>query len=131
VLGDHTQASTRRVHRAGVIDSLRKMALEAYDQMVGLEPSELTVDNCISKVSCGGEKSSRSPVDCAKRGIKRSVLVDGRGNPLRSVTATATAATTHQGYVASASEPVRTVSHALRYITSVLVLIYKHSRHHS
>jgi hypothetical protein len=47
------------------------MALEAYDQMVGLEPSELAVDNCISKVSCGGEKAGRSPVDCAKRGIKR------------------------------------------------------------
>ena len=32
---------------AGVIDSLRKMALEAYDRMVGLEPSDVAVDSCI------------------------------------------------------------------------------------
>ena len=40
---------------AGVIDSLRKMALEAYDRMVGLEPSELALDSCITKAPCGGE----------------------------------------------------------------------------
>ena len=34
---------------AGVIDSLREIALEAYDRMVGLEPSELAVDSCITK----------------------------------------------------------------------------------
>ena len=70
---------------AGVIDSLRKMALEAYDRMVGLEPSELAVDSCITKAPCGGEKAGRSPVDRGKRGIKRSVVVDGRGIPLGRV----------------------------------------------
>lgn len=74
---------------SGVIDSLRTMALEAYDRMVGLEPSELAVDSCITKAPCGGEKAGRSPVDRGKRGIKRSVLVDGRGIPLGSVTAPA------------------------------------------
>jgi transposase len=74
---------------AGVIDSLRKMALEAYDRMVGLEPSELAVDSCITKAPCGGEKAGRSPVDRGKRGIKRSVVVDGRGIPLGSVSAPA------------------------------------------
>jgi hypothetical protein len=34
---------------AGVLDALRKMALEAYDRMVGLEPSELAVDSCIQR----------------------------------------------------------------------------------
>jgi hypothetical protein len=74
---------------AGVIDSLRKMALEAYDRMVGLEPAELAVDSCITKAPCGGEKAGRSPVDRGKRGIKRSVVVDGRGIPLGSVSAPA------------------------------------------
>ena len=74
---------------SGVIDSLRTMALEAYDRMVGLEPSELALDSCITKAPCGGEKAGRSPVDRGKRGIKRSVLVDGRGIPLGTVTAPA------------------------------------------
>jgi IS5 family transposase len=65
------------------------MALEAYDRMVGLEPSELAVDSCITKAPCGGEKAGRSPVDRGKRGIKRSVVVDGKGIPLGSVSAPA------------------------------------------
>ena len=47
-------ASTLRRRRdewiaSGVIDLLCEMALEAYDRMVGLEPSELAVDTCITK----------------------------------------------------------------------------------
>jgi IS5 family transposase len=41
------------------------------------------------KAPCGGEKAGRSPVDRGKRGIKRSVVVDGRGIPLGSVSAPA------------------------------------------
>jgi hypothetical protein len=74
---------------AGVIDALRKMALEAYDRMVGLELSELAVDCCVTKAPCGGEKAGRSPVDRGKGGVKRSVAVDGRGIPLGTVTAPA------------------------------------------
>jgi transposase len=74
---------------AGVIDSLREMALEAYDRMVGLEPSDVAVDSCITKAPCGGQKAGRSPVDRGKRGIKRSVVVDGRGIPLGCVSAPA------------------------------------------
>jgi transposase len=73
----------------GVLQALRKMALEAYDRMVGLEPSELALDSCITKAPCGGEKAGRNPVDRGKGGIKRSVLVDGKGIPLGSVSAPA------------------------------------------
>jgi hypothetical protein len=65
------------------------MALGAYDRIVGLEPSELAVDSCITKAPCGGEKAGTNPVDRGKRGIKRSVLVDGKGIPLGSVSAPA------------------------------------------
>ena len=87
-------ASTLRRRRdewilAGVVDALREMALEAYDRMVGLELSELAVDCCVTKAPCGGEKAGRSPVDRGKRGVKRSVAVDGRGIPFGSVTAPA------------------------------------------
>jgi len=73
----------------GVLQALREMALEAYDRMVGLEPSELAVDSCITKAPCGGEKAGRNPVDRGKEGIKRSVVVDGKGIPLGSVSAPA------------------------------------------
>jgi transposase len=73
----------------GVLEALREIALEAYDRMVGLEPSELAVDSCITKAPCGGEKAGRNPVDRGKRGIKRSVVVDGKGIPLGSVSAPA------------------------------------------
>ena len=65
------------------------MALDAYDRAIGLEPLEVAVDCCITKAPCGGEKAGRSPVDRGKRGLKRSVVVDGRGIPLGSVTAPA------------------------------------------
>jgi hypothetical protein len=53
---------------SGVLDALRKEALEAYDRMVGLEPSELAVDSCITKAPCGGEKAGRNPVDLKASG---------------------------------------------------------------
>jgi transposase len=73
----------------GVIERLREMALEAYDRTIGLELSELAVDCCITKAPCGGEKACRNPVDRGKRGLKRSVVVDGRGIPVGSVSAPA------------------------------------------
>jgi transposase len=74
---------------AGVVDALRKMALEAYDRMVGLELSDVAVDCCITKAPCGGEKAGRNPVDRGKSGTKRSVAVDGRGIPLGTLCAPA------------------------------------------
>jgi len=87
-------ATTLRDHRdewieLGVIERLREMALEAYDRAIGLELSELAVDCCITKAPCGGERAGRNPVDRGKRGLKRSVVVDGRGIPIGSVTAPA------------------------------------------
>ena len=73
----------------GVIDTLRELALEAYDRIVGLELLDVAVDCCITKVPCGGEKAGRSPVDRGKRGTKRSVAVDAKGIPLGTVIAPA------------------------------------------
>jgi hypothetical protein len=55
--------------KAGVMDELRKMALEAYDRLFGLELAGLAVDCCITKAPCGGEMAGRSPVDRGKRRI--------------------------------------------------------------
>ena len=73
----------------GAMDTLERIVRDAYDQMVGLELSEVAVDCCIAKAPCGGEKAGRSPVDGGKRGIKRSVAVDAHGIPPAVATAPA------------------------------------------
>lgn len=55
--------------------------------MIGLELDELSVDGCITKAPCGGEKAGRSPVDRGKQGLKRSVAAEARGVPLGLVSA--------------------------------------------
>jgi hypothetical protein len=57
---------------SAVMDTLREIALEAYDRIVGLELPDMAVDCCITKAPCGGEKAGKSPVDRGKRGVKRS-----------------------------------------------------------
>ncbi len=47
----------------GLVERLRDIALAAYDRYIGLEPSEVAVDCCVTKAPCGGEKAGRSPVD--------------------------------------------------------------------
>jgi hypothetical protein len=91
----------------GLVERLRKIALAAYDRYIGLEPSEVAVDCCITKAPCGGEKAGRNPVDRAKGGLKRSVVVDGRGIPLGTVTAPAKAATTHHSWLPRWTSPKR------------------------
>ena len=71
------------------MDTLRDLALEAYDRFVGLELPAVAVDCCITKAPCGGEKAGRSPVDRGKQGTKRSMAVDAKGIPLGTVTAPA------------------------------------------
>jgi transposase len=74
---------------AGVFEALEQICLEAYDQIVGLDLENLTVDGCIVKAPCGGEMAGKSPVDRGKQGTKRSLLTDGAGIPLGCVIAPA------------------------------------------
>ncbi len=74
---------------AGVMATLRELALEAYDKLIGLQLSDVAVDCCITKAPCGGEKAGRNPVDRGKQGIKRSTLVDAKGIPIGTVAAPA------------------------------------------
>ncbi|MDQ3659677.1 MAG: IS5 family transposase [Actinomycetota bacterium] len=74
---------------AGLMDALEEMAREAYDRTIGLELADVAVDCCITKAPCGGEKAGRSPVDRGKQGLKRSMMVDGKGIPLGVVSAPA------------------------------------------
>ncbi len=94
-IGDATcSATTIRGRRdewieAGVFDRLEQLCLDAYDRVVGLELSQVTVDGCIVKAPCGGQVAGRSPVDRGNLGTKRSLLTDAFGIPLGCVTAPA------------------------------------------
>jgi len=70
-----------------VIETLRQIALDAYDRFIGLELADVAVDGCITKAPCGGEKAGKNPVDRGKQGIKRSTAVDARGIPIGGVSA--------------------------------------------
>lgn len=74
---------------AGIFETLEQICLEAYDQIVGLDLEDITVDGCIVKAPCGGEAAGRSPVDRGKQGTKRSLMTDGAGIPLGCVVTSA------------------------------------------
>ncbi len=71
----------------GAMEAPEKPAREAYDRAIGLDLFDVAVDCCITKAPCGGQKAGRSPVDRAKRGLKRSMAVDAQGIPLGAVAA--------------------------------------------
>ena len=80
----------RRVHAwaaAGLMEQVHRLALAAYERMIGLDLADLAVDGCISKAPSGGEVAGRSPVDRGKQGLKRSVLTEGAGIPVHVVSA--------------------------------------------
>jgi transposase len=74
---------------AGIFATVEQVCLDAYDQIVGLDLADLTVDGCIVKAPCGGQAAGKSPVDRGKQGTKRSVLTDSTGIPLGVVVAPA------------------------------------------
>ena len=73
----------------GLFAELEDICLRAYDQIVGLDLGDVTVDGCIVKAPCGGDAAGKSPVDRGKLGTKRSLLVDSTGVPLGCVVAPA------------------------------------------
>jgi hypothetical protein len=94
IADEECSATTLRDRRdewiaCGAMETLRAIALEAYDRFIGLELADVAVDGCITKAPCGGEKAGKSPVDRGKQGTKRSTAVDGRGIPLGTVSAPA------------------------------------------
>lgn len=93
---DHlVSASTIRRRRdewieAGIFRLIEQAALDAYDKVVGLDLENISVDGCIAKAPWGGDSlAGRSPVDRGKRGMKRSLMVDGNGIPLGVILAPA------------------------------------------
>jgi len=74
---------------ARLMQHLERIALDAYDRMIGLDLGNLAVDGCTTKAPCGGQTAGPSPVDRGKQGLKRSMVTDARGIPLGAVPAPA------------------------------------------
>jgi hypothetical protein len=87
--------------RLGIFDRLLPAALEADDQMIGLDLADVRVDGCTTTAVCGGE---RLPVI--------------RLNDLRH---------THATLLLAAGEPVKVVSERLGHANATITLtVHQH-----
>lgn len=71
--------------RAEVFEKLWTLALEVYDDLIGLEWTWQSIDGAMTKAPLGGEATGPNPTDRGKRGTKRSVLTEGKGIPMAIV----------------------------------------------
>lgn len=69
----------------GIAQRMHALALEAYDRLIELGLTEISIDGCITNAPSGGEKAGRSPVDRGKPGLRRPVASDACGVPLGMV----------------------------------------------
>ncbi|MHB1504795.1 MAG: IS5 family transposase [Acidimicrobiales bacterium] len=84
--GHKVSDTTMRARRdewiaAGVFDALVAEALSAYDKIIGLDLSDVSVDGSLHKHPAGGEGTGPNPTDRGKLGWKWSILTDLDGIP--------------------------------------------------
>src|SRR5262245_1277334 len=72
----------QRWSRAGVFKRLWRQGLAEYDEVQGIVWNWQAVDGAMTKAPLAGEATGPNPTDRAKRGTKRSLIVDGRGVPI-------------------------------------------------
>lgn len=68
--------------RAGVFRRMWQAGLGEYDEVKGIAWKWQAADGAMTKAPLGGQKTGPNPTDRAKRGTKRSLLVDEHGVPL-------------------------------------------------
>src|SRR5690606_34713550 len=66
----------------GVFEQLWTLAVEVYDELVGLQRAWQSVDGAMTKAPLGGEKTGKNPTDRGKLGTKRSLQTGGNGMPI-------------------------------------------------
>lgn len=67
---------------AGVFTVLEAEARAAYDRIIGLDLSEISIDGSVHKAPCGGPGTGPNPTDRGKLGYKWSLCSDRWGAPL-------------------------------------------------
>lgn len=68
--------------QAGVFDQLLEHALTAYDRIIGLDPTHVTIDGSDHFAPCGGEGTAPGPKTHGRLGWKWCAGVDADGIPL-------------------------------------------------
>jgi transposase len=87
ILDHQVSDTTLRARRdvwiaAGVFDHLQAEAIAAFDRIVGLDLSEVSLDGSLHKAPYGGEGTGPNPTDRGKSGWKWSVAVERHGIPV-------------------------------------------------
>jgi transposase len=71
---------------AGAFQHLVEEAINAFDKVIGLDLSEVSVDGSLHKAPMGGEGTGPNPTDRGKTGWKWSIATDANGVPIGWVT---------------------------------------------
>jgi len=67
---------------AGAFQHLVEEAIGAFDKVIGLDLSEVSVDGSLHKAPMGGEGTGPNPTDRGKTGWKWSIATDANGVPI-------------------------------------------------
>ena len=67
---------------AGAFSRLVEEAIHAFDKVIGLDLSEVSVDGSLHKAPMGGEGTGPNPTDRGKTGWKWSIATDTNGVPI-------------------------------------------------
>jgi len=68
--------------QAGVFARLWDVALQDYDDLIGLDFEWMALDGSLHKAPLGGKKTGPTPTDRGKGGVKRSLLTEAQGIPV-------------------------------------------------
>lgn len=87
LLGGQVSDTTLRARRnewvnAGVFTRLFDQALAAYDRIIGLDLTEVSIDGSNHTAACGGAGTGSNPANRGKTGWKWSIATDKTGIPV-------------------------------------------------
>jgi putative transposase len=68
--------------RQGIFQKAFRAGLIFFDELKGIDWEWQAMDAAMTKAPLGGEDTGANPTDRGKKGVKRSILVEGHGVPL-------------------------------------------------
>ena len=72
----------RQWEQAGMFQELWQAGLGEYQDLVGIDWRWQAAEGVMTKAPFGGAATGANPTDRGKKGVKRSLLTDGKGIPL-------------------------------------------------
>ena len=77
----------QRWNKDGVMEKVWAVMVSGCEELGGVHWEWQSADGAMGKARFGGDKVGPNPTDRGKKGVKRSVIVDGDGGPLGAVIA--------------------------------------------